>query len=52
MSIASAIIVTIIAILFSGLFSGSESAYVQSSKVRMEIDATLGGFAVRIRHLF
>lgn len=52
MSIASAIIVTIIAILFSGFFSGSEIAYVQSSKVRMEIDATRGGFVDRILHLF
>lgn len=43
-----AIIITLVAILFSGLFSGSEIAFVQSSKVRMEIDAARGGFIDRI----
>ena len=52
MSIATAILITIIVILLSGLFSGSEIAYVQSSRVRMEIDATRGGFIDRILHLF
>ena len=52
MTIATAIIITIIAIIFSGLFSGSEIAYVQSSKVRMEIDAARGGLADRILHVF
>lgn len=52
MTIATAIILTLLAIGLSGLFSGSEIAYVQSSKVRMEIDATRGGFADRILQLF
>ena len=52
LSTAVAITITIIAIIFSGLFSGSEVAYVQSSKVRMEIDATRGGLINRILHLF
>lgn len=43
-----AIIVTIAAIILSGLFSGSEIAFVQSSKVRMEIDAAKGGIVNRI----
>lgn len=43
-----AITITIIAILFSGLFSGTEIAFVQSSKVRREIDATSGGIVNRI----
>ncbi len=38
-----AILITVVAILFSGLFSGCEIAFVQSSKVRMEIDAARGG---------
>ena len=42
MSITSAIIITVIAVIFSALFSGSEIAYVQSNKVRMEIDASEG----------
>lgn len=48
MSITSAIIITVIAVIFSALFSGSEIAYVQSNKVRMEIDASEGGLINRI----
>lgn len=44
MGITTAVIITILAVIFSGLFSGSEIAYVQSDRVRMEIDATEGGF--------
>lgn len=47
-----AITITVIAIIFSGLFSGSEIAFVQSSKVRMEIDAARGGLVDRIIHGF
>lgn len=48
MTISLAIIITLLAILFSGLFSGTEIAFVQSSKVRMEIDATRGGLIDKI----
>lgn len=44
----SIIAVTIIAIIFSALFSGSEIAYVQSSRVRIEIDASEGGLINRV----
>ena len=43
-----AIIITIVAIIFSGLFSGTEIAFVQSSMVRMEINAASGGIVDRI----
>ncbi len=43
-----AIVITLIAIAFSGLFSGCEIAFVQSSKVRMEIDAARGGLVDKI----
>ncbi len=43
-----AIVITVIAVAFSGLFSGSEIAFVQSSKVRMEIDAARGGLVDKI----
>ncbi len=43
-----AIIITLVAIAFSGLFSGCEIAFVQSSKVRMEIDAARGGVVDKI----
>lgn len=47
-----AIIITLVAIVFSGLFSGTEIAFVQSSKVRMEIDAARGGVVDRIIKMF
>ncbi len=48
MTLTTAIVVTVIALILSGLFSGSEIAFVQSSKVRMEIDAARGGIIDRI----
>lgn len=39
-------------ILLSGFFSGSEIAFIQSSKVRMAIDATRSGFVDRIIRKF
>ena len=48
MSLTLAIIITVIAVVLSGFFSGSEIAYVQSSKVRMEIDGAQGGMINRI----
>lgn len=52
MPLATAIVLTVVMILFSGFFSGSEIAYVQSSKVRMAIDATRGGLIDRIIRMF
>jgi hypothetical protein len=52
MTLATAIVVTLIALFLSALFSGSEIAFVQSSKVRMEIDAARGGIVDRIIHGF
>lgn len=48
MSLTLAIVLTSVMILLSGFFSGSEIAFVQSSRVRMAIDATRGGFIDRI----
>ncbi len=48
MTLTTAIIVTVIALVLSALFSGSEIAFVQSSKVRMEIDAARGGIIDRL----
>lgn len=47
-----AIVIAVIAVIFSGLFSGTEIAFVQSSKVRMEIDAARGGLVDRILRWF
>ncbi len=52
LQLTSAILITIIAILFSGLFSGTEIAFVQSSKVRMEIETSRGGIVNRILRRF
>lgn len=52
LQLTSAILITIIAILFSGLFSGTEIAFVQSSKVRMEIETSRGGIINRILRRF
>lgn len=46
------IIFTIIAIFLSGIFSGSEIAFLQSSKVRVEIDAAKGGVINRLIRSF
>ncbi|MBD5264192.1 MAG: HlyC/CorC family transporter [Bacteroides sp.] len=48
MTLTTAIVVTVVALILSALFSGSEIAFVQSSKVRMEIDAARGGIIDRI----
>ncbi len=52
LQLSLAITITVIAIIFSGLFSGSEIAFVQSNKVRREIDAARGGFINRILQNF
>ncbi|MDE6007543.1 MAG: hemolysin family protein [Muribaculaceae bacterium] len=52
LDLSLAIIITGVAILLSGLFSGSEIAYVQSNKVRREIDAVRGGWINRILQTF
>ena len=48
MTITLAFILTIIAIILSGLFSGTEIAFIQSNKVRIEIDASNGGIINKI----
>lgn len=52
MTLATAIVITVIALLLSALFSGSEIAFVQSDKVRMEIDAAGGGVISKITRNF
>lgn len=48
MSFTVALVLTIVAVIFSALFSGMEIAYVQSNKVRMQIDGSRGGVIDRI----
>ncbi|MDE6018988.1 MAG: hemolysin family protein [Muribaculaceae bacterium] len=44
----TALILTILAVIFSAFFSGMEIAYVQSNKIRMQIDGSRGGVIDRI----
>ena len=48
MSPTVALVLTIIAVVFSALFSGIEIAYVQSNKIRMQIEGSRGGLVDRI----
>ncbi|MDE7096935.1 MAG: hemolysin family protein, partial [Muribaculaceae bacterium] len=48
MSFTVALILTILAVVFSAFFSGMEIAYVQSNKIRMQIDGSRGGVIDRI----
>lgn len=52
MNFVTALTITIIAILLSGFFSGTEIAFMQSSKVRIGIDASKGGLINRIISVF
>lgn len=52
MTLATAVVLTVIALVLSALFSGSEIAFVQSDKVRMEIDAAGKGVIDRILKRF
>ncbi|MDE6695916.1 MAG: hemolysin family protein [Muribaculaceae bacterium] len=48
MTFTVALILTILAVVFSAFFSGMEIAYVQSNKIRMQIDGSRGGLIDRI----
>lgn len=48
MDITTWLIIGIVSMILSGLFSGSEMAYVTSDRVRVEIDVKQGGFIGRI----
>lgn len=52
MTLAASIVLTVVMILLSGFFSGSEIAFIQSSRVRMAIDATRSGWVDRIIRKF
>lgn len=52
MSITAWIIITIVSMLFSALFSGTEIAYVTADRVRVEIDVKRGGMISQIINRF
>lgn len=46
------IIISLVSLIFSALFSGTEMAYVTSDRVRVELDVQRGGFIARIINRF
>lgn len=46
------LIITIISLAFSALFSGMEIAFVTSDRVRMELDVQKGGFIGKVLNIF
>lgn len=46
------IVITLVSLLFSALFSGCEMAYVTSDRVRVELDVKRGGLISKIINLF
>ena len=46
------IIITLVSLFFSALFSGVEMAFVTSDRVRVELDVNRGGFLARIINRF
>ena len=46
------LIITIISLAFSALFSGIEIAFVTSDRVRVELDIQKGGFIGRVFNIF
>lgn len=52
MSTTGWIILTVISVLFSALFSGVEIAYISSDRVRVELDRNNGGFLARMINRF
>lgn len=46
------LIIALVSLLFSGLFSGTEMAFVTADRVRMEIDVKRGGLLSRIINRF
>lgn len=52
MAVTTWIIITLISLTLSGLFSGSEIAYITSDRVRVELDVKKGGPINRIINLF
>ena len=46
------LIITIVSLIFSALFSGIEIAYITSDRVRVELAVQKGGIVGRILNIF
>ena len=47
MTLTTWIILAVVSLIFSGLFSGTEIAFITSDRVRMELDVKSGGFLAK-----
>ena len=52
MSLTTWLIITVISLIFSALFSGVEIAYITSNRVKVEIDVKRGGLIGKIINLY
>lgn len=52
MTLTTWLILAVISLIFSGLFSGTEIAFITSDRVRMELDVKSGGFLGKTIGLF
>lgn len=52
MTLTTWIIIAIVSLIFSALFSGTEIAYITSDRVRVEVDVKRGGFIRHILNLY
>ena len=52
MSLSTWLIITIVSLVFSALFSGVEIAYISSNRVKVEIDVKRGGLIGKIINLY
>lgn len=52
MTLLTWIIITLLSLILSGLFSGTEIAYISSDRVRVELDVKQGGFIGRVMNIF
>ena len=52
MTLTTWIILAVVSLIFSALFSGTEIAYITSDRVRVELDVKRGGLLGKVIHLF
>ena len=48
MEVTTWVIIAVVSLILSGLFSGTEIAYITSDRVRVELDTKRGGLVGRI----
>lgn len=52
MTVTTWIILAVVSLIFSALFSGTEIAFITSDRVRVELDVKRGGLMGRVMNMF